>query len=26
VADLEGVCYEEEFSYWPAGRKTRADT
>ena len=23
VSDLEGVCHEEEFTYWaPAGRKT----
>jgi uncharacterized protein (DUF2164 family) len=28
VADLEGVCYEHEFTYWPPpGRpKTRADS
>jgi hypothetical protein len=21
VADLEGVCYEEEFGYWPAPKR-----
>lgn len=23
VADLEAVCYEEEFGYWPKGRRPR---
>jgi uncharacterized protein (DUF2164 family) len=21
VADLEGVCYQDEFTYWPRGRR-----
>jgi uncharacterized protein (DUF2164 family) len=24
VADLEGVCYEEEFGYWPGPRRSSA--
>ena len=26
VADLEGVCHEKEFSYWPPPGRTRASS
>ncbi|MEQ1909456.1 MAG: DUF2164 domain-containing protein [Vicinamibacterales bacterium] len=26
VADLEGVCYEDEFAYWPDPKRSRTRT